>query len=216
LRLNDPNNYQKSGSIYQRMGQYDLSIADYTNYSEIDPDNAYTYYARGIAYYNQKKYDPALADFNRSIELDPNLPNTYYGRGRVHMVKGEYQLAIDDFSKAIAVMPVNLVTGRNAVCPPSNTEDISLYPCRRSFYIWRGVAYRKISQYDKAIADFTSAIEMEPQNAWSYYNRGSTYFNKADYPRAAADFDKAAELDPTMLDAVKARDATGRVIFELH
>jgi tetratricopeptide (TPR) repeat protein len=114
-------------------------------------------------------------------------------------------------------MPGRLETGQPTVCADrEHTETISLTPCFRSFYSMRGLAYRKTSQYDKSIADFTRAIEMDPTNAWSYYNRGSAYFNKADYPRAVEDFNKAAELDPTMADAIKARNATGRVIFELY
>jgi tetratricopeptide (TPR) repeat protein len=50
--------------------------------------------------------------------------------------------------------------------------------------------------YDRAIADFNKAIELDPKDAIAYGGRGFAYSSKADYDRAIADLTKAIELDP--------------------
>jgi tetratricopeptide (TPR) repeat protein len=51
---------------------------------------------------------------------------------------------------------------------------------------------------DAAIADFTAAIEYEPEDANSYGSRGLALLKKGDAAGARADFEKAASLDPAV------------------
>jgi tetratricopeptide (TPR) repeat protein len=53
--------------------------------------------------------------------------------------------------------------------------------------------------YDKAIADYTQAIRIDPKFATAYSNRGSAYGMKGDYDKAIADFTKAMELNPGIM-----------------
>ena len=46
---------------------------------------------------------------------------------------------------------------------------------------------------DKAIEDFTKAIQYEPDYAEAYYHRGNTYFLKGEFDRAIEDCDKAIQ-----------------------
>jgi tetratricopeptide (TPR) repeat protein len=50
--------------------------------------------------------------------------------------------------------------------------------------------------YDKAIAEFTKAIESEPDCADAYYYRGSSYDKMGEYDKAIADYNKALEIRP--------------------
>jgi tetratricopeptide (TPR) repeat protein len=49
-------------------------------------------------------------------------------------------------------------------------------------------------QYDKAIADYTKAIELDSNYADAYCNRGSVYNTLQQYEKAVADYTKAIEL----------------------
>ena len=49
---------------------------------------------------------------------------------------------------------------------------------------------------DKAIADFTEAIRLDPQNVSTYHDRGLALDEKGDYDGAIADFTAAIQLDP--------------------
>ena len=50
--------------------------------------------------------------------------------------------------------------------------------------------------YQGAIADLTTVIEMDPQDAVSYYNRGLAKSHIEDLQGAIADYNKALEIDP--------------------
>jgi len=63
-------------------------------------------------------------------------------------------------------------------------------------HLEQGSAYREQGRFDKAIAEYTKAIEADPNLALAYNNRGCVYSWKKDYERAIADFNKAIELDP--------------------
>ncbi|MCD4720944.1 MAG: tetratricopeptide repeat protein, partial [Desulfobacula sp.] len=50
--------------------------------------------------------------------------------------------------------------------------------------------------FDRAIADYTKALEINPGLHDTYYNRGIAWSEKGDLQRAIADCRKALSLDP--------------------
>ena len=79
-------------------------------------------------------------------------------------------------------------------------------------YYNQGVIYSNKGQYDKAIADNTKAVELNPRYAEAYHNRGVAYFLKKDYEKAWDDVHKAQNLGykvhPEFLEEL--RQASGR------
>lgn len=62
--------------------------------------------------------------------------------------------------------------------------------------------YGKKGQHDKAILEFTKAIEIDPTWAEPYVYRGIVYLEaKYQYDKAIADFNKALDIDPRHADA---------------
>ena len=57
-------------------------------------------------------------------------------------------------------------------------------------------------EYDRAIADYTKAIEINPAFADAYDNRGYTYYSLKRYEEALYDHNKAIELGPTSYASV--------------
>ena len=56
-------------------------------------------------------------------------------------------------------------------------------------------------KYDQAIAEYTLAIELKPDDDDAYYNRGLAYSSKGDSANAIADFEKITSLRPDFADA---------------
>ena len=56
-------------------------------------------------------------------------------------------------------------------------------------------AYEK-NDNDRAIADYSDAIKLNPKYANAYVGRGSAWYAKKDYDRAIADYDEAIRIDP--------------------
>ena len=65
----------------------------------------------------------------------------------------------------------------------------------------KGVSYQDKGQWDKAIAEYNKAIEINPSYAEAYYNRGVAYGRKGQYDQAISDCNKVIELNPSYAKA---------------
>ncbi|MFQ6058738.1 MAG: tetratricopeptide repeat protein [Anaerolineae bacterium] len=99
---------------------------------------------------------------------------------------GMARYAADDWDEAIARFSDALSQTVERV--PALDQSIVHYK--------RGFAYLARGDYDRAIADYDQAIQLEPDLAIAYSNRGVAYIAKGDYDRAIANFDQAVKLDP--------------------
>jgi len=68
---------------------------------------------------------------------------------------------------------------------------------RASAYLARGVAYSRRGDADRANADFTKAIALEPNSATAYIYRGRAYETKGNREQAIVEYRKALEIDPS-------------------
>jgi tetratricopeptide (TPR) repeat protein len=104
-----------------------------------------------------------------------DLAQTYWERIGNEDRKGDYQAEIDDLTAI--------------------TQIKDLWPADLSIaYHNRGWVYSKLKQYDKAIADFTGAIRLAPDNQDAYLDRAAAYTALGDSANAERDRKKAAEI----------------------
>lgn len=75
-------------------------------------------------------------------------------------------------------------------------------------YNHRGLVYFALSEYDKAIDDFTRAIEMGTQDTRVFTNRGLTYRMLHQFDKALSDFNKSLDLNPLWPDTFYGRSLT--------
>ena len=87
----------------------------------------------------------------------------------------------------------------------------------------RGIYYDCKGEYDKAIADYTSAIERIIDFAHGYYNRGLTYWDMKQYNKALDNFNEALRLIPKVAppdaiekDIQRTRKCIKRIIEEMN
>lgn len=62
----------------------------------------------------------------------------------------------------------------------------------------RGGAYYGKGDLDRAIADYSEAIRLDPKDGKIFNDRGNTYNSKGDLDRAMADYNEAIRLDPKL------------------
>jgi tetratricopeptide (TPR) repeat protein len=136
------------------------------------PRTAGTFLDRGIMFASREEYDMAIADFTDAIDLDPDLQTAWILRGRALFASVSYVYEVSENFSSVGTISTGSV-------------DIS---------------EEKKAVYGRAIADFTQAIRLDPNNANAYTERGAAYADKGDSDRAIADFTQSIRLDPN--DAV--------------
>ncbi len=72
---------------------------------------------------------------------------------------------------------------------------------------WRneGFAHYNAKQYEKAIAAYDLAIQLDPAYVLAYYNRGLAYHAIGEYRKAISDYDRVLRLDPNFALAERKR-----------
>ena len=114
------------------------------------------------------------ADYDQAIADDPDDPENWHLRGLYYSEREEYGRAVDDYTKAL-----ELVTG------DGNAAEI---------YSDRGVAWARLGDDERAMADFDRAIEANPYLAEARYNRGVAWRRRGEHGNAVLDFTAAIEV----------------------
>ena len=65
-----------------------------------------------------------------------------------------------------------------------------------------------MKDYAAALADFSKAIDLQPEDGYNYYWRGRTYREMKDYAAALVDFSKGIDLQPRNAYGYAARGRT--------
>jgi tetratricopeptide (TPR) repeat protein len=68
-----------------------------------------------------------------------------------------------------------------------------------------GEAAARAGEYDRALANLSEAIRLNPKDAAAFNNRGFAYSNKRDYDRAIADYSEAIRINPNNAVALNNR-----------
>ena len=92
------------------------------------------------------------------------------------------------------------------------TSVIKSDPRNDGAFVNRGIAYRRLGDFDRAIKDYDEAIRLNPRAADAYNNRGNAYRALDDLDRARRDYDEAIRLNPRYAHAFNNR---GIVLLEL-
>jgi tetratricopeptide (TPR) repeat protein len=207
--------YAQRGLAYFRKADHPRAIADATKAIELDPSLLLAYRVRGTVYQRQHDYARALADYSKAIELNPTSTAGYVARAFTYAAKGDTDLAIDDIEKAFKLglgyrleelSQDDLSQDDLDRLRPLLTKAIERNGQDAIAYFGRGRTYAMSEEWERAIADYSSAIERDPTLVAAYIYRGKAYQELSfDDPRALADLNKAIELDPRNPHAYVAR-----------
>ena len=175
--------FYAKGIAYIQLENYNLAIINFDKAIELNPRRYISYLSRGLAYRDKEKYDRAIADFDRAIELESKMTSTDVEQKDDFNERMEK--ASGDIHKLIQLDP----------------EPWFYWFRRGALYDARSKAYFRRGDYDRAIADLNTLLQLEPNRAEAYHNRGAAYGAKGDLDRAIADFDRAIQLNPRLKSA---------------
>lgn len=146
------------------------------------------YFKQGKAFWKEFEIQKAIDSYNKALEINPNYLDALSERGIVHFMINQAKKALPDFDKVL------------------NTQSNNI-----KILYYRGLALTDIAikikddENDrktangfaqKALADFSKAIELKPTDYLYYNGRGKLILAFGFYKEAVVDFEKSILLEP--------------------
>jgi tetratricopeptide (TPR) repeat protein len=104
--------------------------------------------------------------------------------------------AVDAAARARCLDPRNSPAQTVPSCTPVIDDAGEAETSRFAAYLMRGRAFFAEHDWERAIADYDSAIQLRPDAAEPYNGRGAAYDRKGDHTRAVLDYSEAIRRDP--------------------
>lgn len=134
-------------------------------------------YQRALQAVTDKKYEQAVSDFSLVILLNPTFTDPYLQRAQSYLALKNYDAALVDLNHLIKI--------------PMLDPKV-----KGSAYTSRGDLYRIQSNFEAALADYSAAIRLTPDDPTAYYGRGIIYFVQDEYEKAHKDMTQLASIAP--------------------
>ena len=192
LSHDDVEAYLYRGDLYYSLSDFENAVKDYSQVIINSPEHELvmdSYKRRGLAYFFLNENESAMADWKTYHEHDTGDIETYYLLGLACSRMEDYELSIQYF-----------------------TEAITLDEGYGDAYHQRADAYFMLKQHNKAVEDYTKAINLLQTGLDTvYFNRGAAYINLNQRQPAVSDFEKVIAVS-TDADLVK---EAGNVLAQL-
>ena len=159
-----------------RLGDYNGALVDFANAIRLSPDNSVLYAMRGHAKHSLRQYASAVDDYNTAIRLNPDL---------IQMKRTLTSDVGTQERKSINLMRPSLI-----MTQPSDLIQMKLQ------LTCGGWVKEQLNRFDAAIADYDTAIRLNPNYSYAYEWRGKTKEELNQIDAAIADYDTAIRLAP--------------------
>lgn len=210
------------GCAWDRLGEYQKAIDEYTAAIGVDPTYASAYFDRGFAYLALGQSDAAVENCEEAVRLQPKRAWFQLGLGHVWLLRNNAPRAIrcydatirlDSRFAAVAWLNRGIAHAKwdefEAAIKDFN-EALRIDADYADAYLHRGRMWPAVEQPDKSSADFqraiagyTAALAVQPQNPFAYFGRGTAYLHLDRRIEAANDFNRAEQIAPGFDEADK-------------
>lgn len=189
--------HQYRGMAYQKNGEWDKALSDFTRAFEYDtiPD---CYINRSQLYAKMGREDAAIADLKAAIQLDSGNYHAWYN---LAILDESTQLPVSLISDEEFTPMLNLV-GANAYesgdfskAAMYHTKAIAANAEDDLAYLSRGKALLRTGAYGQARQDFIKALQLEPARVEAFYLIGNALFYEKKFQDAVGFYEQYLSAD---------------------
>jgi tetratricopeptide (TPR) repeat protein len=181
LQMIDPGNayYWWQQSIpHTKIGDYHIAIPILEEALAIDPAETLYYYS-WLLINNYHDFPRALQYLEQFDQLTPNQidyawgENVLFLKGLAHKELGQYAEAITEFTN----------------CIEKEGKNVDIYT-----YVYRGITYLRMGEYEAAMADFDYALQDYPRCTMAHFYKGETLMKMGQEAAARQALEEARRL----------------------
>ncbi|HEX9971809.1 MAG TPA: tetratricopeptide repeat protein [bacterium] len=127
----------------------------------------------------------------------------HFSKGIEYAIHGEFEMAKAEFNNALKLDSLNTdIELSLRIVKDALDQKIEK---QTAIHFFKGADYAGKQNLDKAIAEISMAIELNPGYAEFYRLRGNTYSHNGDDEQAMVDYNKAIEINPRYDEAYNNR-----------
>lgn len=205
------------GIAYGLKKDYTRSIDDQTKALGIEKDSAPILERRAMAYLAKKDYENAAKDITEALRIDPDNADALCDRAALNAMANKISEAMADLDMAIKKNPAAFRAHfqKAMVLQYQKLPDEALTAVNDAIrlnagfipsLVLRGNLHIEKKNFDKAVEDFTAAIQLDPKSIEAYTGRGLAYRRLGKQELAKADAAQVKELQPAPKNTKKKDD----------
>lgn len=193
------------GRIYYNEGDFQQAINYFQQALAIDSMYSHAHNYLGLAFQNNDNLDQAIESYNKAIATDPTNKYPFYNLGKIYFNKEKYAKAISYCGKAIKIdtnytlaWELSFQSVEKLPEKESLTKEMINWAGPTAFYEHKGRFHLDLREFQKAIDNYSIAIDLNPENYLHYENRGFCYEQLTQLSKAKTDFETARNLREQM------------------
>ncbi len=198
--------FDLKGVIFTKQKKFEQAAHAFSQSVKLQPDFAIAWYNFSRLEKERGNKEIAKTYLDKSIQLEEYLTKAYFDRALLRKELADKEGAMEDYNKVIELnaddyleaflnrgLTKSMLGDFNGALVDLN-KAIEEFPDNPALYKNRANIYLLFGYNQKAIADYSKAIQLDPFFAEAYFNRGLTHLKEFDMRSGCRDLQKSQDL----------------------
>jgi protein O-mannosyl-transferase len=168
--------YNNLGEAYDKIGKYDLAIAEFEAALRINPNYFFALSNLGNVYGKKKQYAQTIIYTKQALEKNPNYAPGHYNLAKALHITGKPEKAMASYRSAVKYNPY----------------------FEEAFFNLGFLALEQ-KQFIEAISSFKNFLKMQPKHPKAHFGLGTVYAMMGNHGEAKQYYKNAIAYDPEFL-----------------